>query len=193
LEVEYGDVAAVASSVAGPVHLFGHSSGARYALHAAPRIPNLASLTLYDPPAAELLPDRLLAALADLQASGDREGILRAFFVDAVGMEEEDFAALKDRPIWPLMTDNALTVPTELRAARHYRFDPSELAGLTVPTMLLLGESSGPELRSVVERIAEALPRAEVVVLAGQGHGAMVSAPGLLASQIVGFVDGLRR
>lgn len=192
LEVEYGDVAAVACSVATPVHLFGHSSGARYALHAAARIANLASLMLYDPPDSEYLPDRLLAGLADLEASGDREGILRTFFVDAVGMDDRDFAALKERPIWPLMTDNALTVPAELRAARRYRFDPSELAGLNVPTMLLLGESSGPELRGVVERIADALPRAEVVVLAGQGHGAMVSAPGLLASRIVRFVDGLR-
>ncbi len=46
LETEYGDVAAVATSMEGTVHVLGHSSGARFALHAAPRIPALGGLVL---------------------------------------------------------------------------------------------------------------------------------------------------
>ena len=189
LEVEYGDIGAVAALLAGPVHLLGHSSGARFALHAAPRLADLASLILYEPPAPEALTDPVIASLARLEADGDREGILRLFFVDAVGVDEQDFAAMQGRPVWPLMVDNALTLPAELRAARGYRFDPAEVAELAVPTLLLLGEETEEEVAGVTTRLAAALPAAEVAILPGQGHGAMFSAPGLLASEIRRFLD----
>lgn len=188
LEAEYGDIAAVATSLGGPVHLFGHSSGAQYALHAAGHIPNLATLMLYEPPEPRVLPDRMIEPLARLEASADRLGLLRLFFVEVVGNGEDDFASLQQRPIWPLMLDNALTLPAELRAGRDYRFDPSEHAGLTVPVLLLVGGLSDPELGAFVHRIADALPSPEVVTLPGQGHGAMFSAPELLASEIRRFV-----
>ena len=187
LEIEYGDIAAVAASTGDPVHLVGHSSGARFALGAARRVPRLASLVLYEPPAPENLPDELLARLAALEAAGDREGILRTFFVEAVGDDEESFASLMARPVWPLMLDNALTVPAELRAVRGHRFDPVALAGLDVPTLLLVGELSEPEVGAVAHEIAEVLPNATVATLPGEGHGAMFSAPELLATTIGGW------
>ena len=193
LDAEAGDLAAVATGTDGPVHLFGHSSGARLALHAAPRIPNLASLMLYEPPAPEALSDAALHRLAQLEAAGDRDGILHAFFVDIVGNDEASFRALKERPVWPLMLDNALTVPTELRAVQGYRFDRARLATVPVPALLLLGGASGPELRHVVDELADALPDARFVTLPGQGHGAMFSAPELLASEIRRFVDTISR
>ena len=201
LEVEYGDVAAVASAgralrsgragrAGPPVHLVGHSSGARCALHAALGIENLASLVLYEPPAPENLSEEVLGRLGVLEAAADREGILRTFFVDAVGDDEDSFASLRERPVWPLMLDNALTVPAELRAVRHYRLDLAGFAALDVPTLLLLGELSGPEVAAATGAIARALPRASVTTLAGQGHGAMFAAPELLAAAIEGFIDG---
>ncbi|MGI9120220.1 MAG: alpha/beta fold hydrolase [Acidimicrobiales bacterium] len=189
LDVEYGDIAAVATSIGGPVHLFGHSSGAQYALHAAGHIPNLASLMLYEPPEPRVLPDRMIEPLARLEASADRLGLLRLFFVEVVGNGEDDFASLQQRPIWSLMLDNALTLPDELRAGREYRFDPSEHAGLSIPVLLLVGGFSGPELVATVQRIADAVPSSKVVTLPGQGHGAMFSAPELLASEIRRFAD----
>jgi pimeloyl-ACP methyl ester carboxylesterase len=184
LEVEYGDVAAVAASTGQAVHLVGHSSGARFALGAAPRIPRLASLALYEPPAPENVSDEVLMRLTALEAARDREGILRAFFVDAVGDDEQSFASLVGRPVWPLMLDNALTVPAELRAVRDHRFDPAALAELDVPTLLLVGELSDPEVGAVSHELARVLPNATVATLPGQGHGAMFSAPELLATTI---------
>lgn len=193
LDAEYGDIAAVARSLPGPLHLLGHSSGARFALHAATRIPELASLTLYEPPAPAALTDAVMASLASAEASGDRKAILRLFFVDAVGLSNEDFAALESRPIWSLMLDNALTLPAELRAVRGYRFNPADVAGLTTPTLLLLGEESDADLAGVIHRLAGALRDATVTVLPGQGHGAMFSSPGLLASSIRDFIGALDR
>jgi pimeloyl-ACP methyl ester carboxylesterase len=173
------------------VHLVGHSSGARYALHAALRIPTLKSLVLYDPPDREAFSDAVLDRLAGLEAAGDREGVLRTFFVDMVGVTAAEFSALKQRPVWPLMVDNALTVPAELRAARSYRFDPATFSALAVPTLVLVGQHSGPELRRVADEIAGALPDAGIVTLAGQGHGAMFSGPELLASVLQRFFDNI--
>lgn len=184
LEDEYGDIAAVVASIAGPVHLLGHSSGARFALHAATRAPNLASLILYEPPAPERLPDGVLASLDDLGTAGDRHGILRVFLLDVLDNTEEDLELIQQRPIWPIMLDNALTLPAELRASRHHRLEPSALAELRVPTALLVGELSGPEVRAAALRVAESLADATVVVLPGQGHGAMFSAPELFASEV---------
>ncbi len=191
LEVEYGDIATVVTSIPGPVHLLGHSSGARFALQAARRAPNLASLILYEPPATETISDAALESLDQLEAAGDRVGILRLFFVDVVGNTEDDFASIQRRPIWPIMLDNALTLPSELRATRQYRFDPSPLAELNVPTLVLIGELSGPEVRGAASHVAEALPDARVATLPGQGHGAMFTAPELLGAEVQSFVDTL--
>jgi pimeloyl-ACP methyl ester carboxylesterase len=186
LATEYGDVAAVAAAVAGggPVHLVGHSSGARFALHAALRIPHLASLALYEPPPPEHLDAGVLGSLAAMEAAGDREGILRSYLLDVAGNDGGALAFIRTRPIWPIMLDNALTLPAELRAVSRYRFDPSAFGALTTPALCLLGEQSGPELAAVAGDIVAALPDARVTILPGQGHGAMFSAPRLLASEL---------
>ncbi len=187
LETEYADVAAVASAFEGPVHLVGHSSGARFALHAALRAGNVACLALYEPLPPERFADGVLESLAEMAATGDREGILRTFLLDVAGNDEEALTFIRERPIWPIMIDNALTLPAELRAASSYRFDPSAVAGLTVPTVCLLGGLSGSATAGVAHQVAGALPHAEVRVLPGQGHGAMFSGPELLASELRRF------
>lgn len=188
LAVEYADIVAVARSIGEPVHVLGHSSGARFALHAAQSIPGLASLILYEPPAPRSFPEHLLAPLVELEASGDREGLLRLFFVDVVGNTDADVDFIRTRPIWPIMLDNALTLPPELRAGTPYRFKPADVAAVTVPTALFLGELSEPELGATASCIASALLASSVITLPGQGHGAMFTAPEMLASKIRRFV-----
>lgn len=189
LAVEYADIASVVRSFPPPVHLLGHSSGARFALHAALQLPDLASLILYEPPAPEAFTAATLEALDRLEAAGDRTGILRLFLLEVLDNDEESFDHLQARPIWPIMLDNALTLPAELRATRHHRFNPSAFAGLAVPTLLLVGEQSGPEVHAASKEVAEALPDATVVSLAGQGHGAMLSNPELFAAEVRRFVE----
>ncbi|HEX2024350.1 MAG TPA: alpha/beta hydrolase [Acidimicrobiales bacterium] len=188
LEVECGDVAAVAASLDGPVHVLGHSGGARLALHAAPSIPEVARLVLYEPPPPERFADGVLERLAALEEAGDREGILRTFLLDVAGNDEEDYAFIQGRPVWPLMLDNALSLPAELRAVSRYRFDPAAVAGIAAPTLCLVGGESGPEVREATERIVAALPDARTRILPGQGHGAMFTAPDLLAWEVERFL-----
>ena len=189
-ETEYGDILAVAASMEAPVHLLGHSSGARFALHAAPRVAPLGGLVLYEPPAPETLTDGVLEHLAALEATGDREGILRTFLLEVAGNDEEAYDFIRGRPIWPLMVDNALTLPPELRALHGYRFDPAAAVDVAAPALCLVGELSGPELREAASEVVAALPRGRVQVLPGQGHGAMFSAPELFASEVERFLAG---
>ncbi len=189
MNVECGDIVAVAEAIDRPVHLVGHSSGARFALHAALGLSDLASLTLYEPPAPETFADDTLRKLAKLEEAADREGILRTFLVDIADNDEEAFAFIRRRPIWPIMVDNALTLPAELRAVSDYRFDPGLFAALEVPTLCLLGQLSGPELGRVAAEIVDALPQARVSTLAGQAHGAMISAPKLFAAELRRFFE----
>ena len=189
LEVEYRDIAAVATSLDGPVHLLGHSGGARLALHAAPLIRELGRLVLYEPPPPETFPEGVLERLAALEATGDREGIVRTFLLDVAGNDEEDYAFIRKRPVWPLMLDNALTLPAELRAVSRYRFDPAAVRGIAAPTLCLVGGESNPELRKATDRIVAALPDARTRVLPGQGHGAMFTGPDLLASEVERFLQ----
>lgn len=184
LDVEYDDIAAVARSAGEPVHLVGHSSAARFALHAALRIRGLGGLVLYEPPAPETFAPGALEALAEREASRDREAILELFLLDVAGNDDEALAFIRRRPIWPIMVDNALTLPAELRAASRYRFDAGAFASLSARAACLVGEDSGPEIRRAADEVALALPGAEVRVLAGQGHGAMFSAPDLFAEEV---------
>jgi len=184
LEVEYDDIAAVARAADQPVHLVGHSSGARFALHAALRVPRLAGLVLYEPPPPEILGPRVLEALAAAEAAGDPDAILELFLLGVLENDAESLDLIRGRPIWPIMTDNALTLPAELRAAAAYRFDPTAFRDLSAPAAILVGDESGPEVHGVAREIAAALPRAELRALAGQGHGAMFTAPDLLAAEV---------
>lgn len=189
LEVEGGDIAAVVTASGEPAHLLGHSSGARFALLAALRIPRLASLVLYEPPPPETFAAGVLDTLRRLEAAGDRVGILRLFLIEILGNDEDAFAFIQERPIWPIMLENALTLPAEMEASSHHRLDRAALAELHVPVLLLVGELSGPDTRAAVDEVADALPDARVAVLPGQGHGAMLSAPTLFAAEVRRFVE----
>lgn len=195
LETECGDIAAVVDGLrartGSPVHVVGHSSGARFALHAALRTPNMASLVLYEPPPPETITPKMLESLDEMAAAGDRDGILRTLLIEVAGNDDAALEFIRNRPIWPIMVDNALTLPAELRATSRYRFDPAAFAGLEAPTLCLLGGNSGPELARVAGRIAGALPDGRIRTLPGQGHGAMFSAPELLASELRGFYSSI--
>jgi pimeloyl-ACP methyl ester carboxylesterase len=57
-----------------------------------------------------------------------------------------------------------------------------------VPTLLLVGSQSPPEISGESELLAGALPDARVGMLAGQGHVAMTTAPALFAEQLLTFL-----
>ena len=186
---EYDDVAAVVRAAGDGADLLGHSFGGLCALEASLRAPGLRRLVLYEPPVVDdILPPGLLARLERLLAEGEREEMLATFFREAVEMPEDELTMYRALPAWQARIAAAHTLARELRVVNRYRFDPRRFAAMTVPTLLLLGGDSPASMRASTWAVAEALPDSRVVVLEGQQHIAMDTAPGAFADAVVSFL-----
>jgi pimeloyl-ACP methyl ester carboxylesterase len=191
LEQEYDDVLAVVKAAGTGVSLLGHSFGALCAMEAALRVEGLRRLILYEPPFPvgdkplyrSDVPDQLEALLAE----GDRETFLTVFFSKVAGVSDEQIAALRVDPSWNGRLAAAHTALREM-ADGDYHFDPIRFRKLDVPTLLLLGENSPAELTAPTHEVHAALPNSRIVVLEGQGHVAMTSAPALLLREVIAFL-----
>jgi pimeloyl-ACP methyl ester carboxylesterase len=189
-EREYDDLAAVVASFPGPVSLAGHSSGGTVALGAVLRGVPVGSLVLYEPPwpldgplAGAAVIDRV-EALVD---GGDRDAALELAFREMVGMPAAAVAGLRRSPMWAEWTALVHTWPREMREASQLSPDLTCLAGLDLPTLLIVGAETSPHLRQSTQAVAAAVPGAALVELPGQGHGALDLAPRLVAEAILAF------
>lgn len=193
LQREAEDVAAIVDSISQPVNVLGHSHGGLCALEAALLTTNMRRLIIYEgvalrgagvfsPGAA----DRLEAMLD----AGDAEGMLMAFLRDEAKIPPDEIDLLRSQPEgWATRLRNAPTIPREMRAMERYTFNPGRFQRLQAPTLLLVGEDSPPFESGSAEAIARALPDARVVVLPGQQHLAMYTAPELFLSEVVRFLE----
>jgi pimeloyl-ACP methyl ester carboxylesterase len=192
LEREFEDVAAVVNAAGPQVKLLGHSYGALCAMEAALRTPHLHRLVLYEPvfpvDGIEMYPPGAREKLQALLTQGDRDLLLVTFFRDIVQVPEEQIDLLRAEPAWQGRLAAAHTVVRELADA-DYVFDPTRFRRLAVPTLLLVGENSPPVLKKPTERVAAALPNSRVVVMPGQGHIAMRTAPELFLREVIGFLE----
>lgn len=188
IEREYEDIAAVVNSIPGPVNLLGHSYGALISLEAALRVTNLNRLVLYEPAIPAGLPMYPPGARAGIQAlldTGDREGALLAFYRDVVEVPEDQLAVLRKDPSWAARLGSAHTIPREF-ADEDYIFEPSRFKSLDAPTLLLEGEKSPRYLKAATEAVHAALPASRIVVMPGQQHIAMSTAPELFVRLVTG-------
>jgi pimeloyl-ACP methyl ester carboxylesterase len=187
IERDYEDVAAVVGAAPEPVHLVGHSSGARYAMHAALEASGVRSLVLYEPALFRPLPAGILDGFARAEADGDRDLAITVFLHDVLGGTQEQVTTKRSSPAWSYWREQALTLPPEMRSLSGYRFDPADFAELRAPTLLLLGSESPPAMRREVEAIAAAIPGSRVAILDGQGHSAITEAPELVVRELRAF------
>jgi pimeloyl-ACP methyl ester carboxylesterase len=107
-----------------------------------------------------------------------------------VGMPPHEIELLRgQRDAWARRLANAPTLPRELAGERDYVFRPERYAGVRATTLLLVGEDSPPgELRNA-HGVAAALPDARVVVMPGQQHAAMYTAPDAFVAEVVRFLE----
>ncbi|PVZ10954.1 alpha/beta fold hydrolase [Actinomycetospora cinnamomea] len=191
---EFEDVAAVVDSLAEPVNLVGHSYGALCALEGALRSRNVRTLALYEPSlegaGTEIYPREVIERLERLLQAGDRDGVVATTAREVAGQPPEVVDAMRLQPAWRARVAAAHTVPRELRAVTTYRFEPERFRELTVPTLLLSGSESPPGYRTAVEAVDGALPDSRVVVMPGQGHGAVDTGTDLYTAEVVRFVEG---
>jgi len=194
LEQEYEDVAAVIRAAGPGANVLGHSFGALCSIEAALRVDNLKRLVLYEPAfpvgGRPLYRPEMRDRLNALMETGDREALLLAFFREIVGASEAQIEALRADPSWVGRLAAAPTAVREL-ADGDYVFRPGRFHDLRVPTLMLTGEKSPTELTAPTRALNAALPDSRLVVLEGQGHVAMTTAPKLFLDTVIGFLDDL--
>jgi pimeloyl-ACP methyl ester carboxylesterase len=188
IEREFDDVVAVVREAGERALLFGHSYGGLVAAGAAERLDGLPRLALYEGPMGGVLADEDWTARfeANLEAGRADQG-MRDFMSDIGGYSDEEIEAMQDTPAWRARVAAAPTVPRELHAEHRFAIDDLRLGESRTPTLLLVGSESPSWARRSTEAFAAALPQSEVHVLAGHGHGAAVSGPQLLASELRAF------
>jgi pimeloyl-ACP methyl ester carboxylesterase len=74
----------------------------------------------------------------------------------------------------------------------HYQVDSARVAGFRAPTLLLIGSESPPFFRAAIEALHTALPASELVILDGQHHNAMETAPDLFTMTVNQFLRKAR-
>lgn len=190
VERDWEDVAAVVDMVGEPTHLVGHSIGGTWALHGALLTPNVSRLVLYEPPLGgpEAARGDVIDRIEALVMAGDRDGAAVVFVTEQVGVPLAEVEKHRASPAWPGRLAGVHALPPGLRAFNRFRFDADRLRALDVPTLLLVGGDSTPYSKGTTATVAAALPNAQVAVLPGQQHNANITAPALLAAEILRFL-----
>ncbi len=187
-------IEALLDSIPEPVHLVGHSYGGFIALLVALHRPALVrSLAVFEPVAFGVLHSRRDAAgLSSLEAAGIESSLMDP----RTGGQEPWLRAFVDywsgEGAWDRLSETARAsfraagwkVFGEVRSLLLDRTPHQAYAMLSVPTLLLCGETSPIAARRVVALLAEAIPGARARTVAGAGH----MGPLTHAAQVNGWI-----
>jgi pimeloyl-ACP methyl ester carboxylesterase len=169
---EVEDLRAVIDATGGPAYVYGYSSGATLALHAAIAGLPIRGLALFEPP-VKLPGDppeegALAAEVTELVAAG-RRGDAYLHFLRSIGVPEEMIGGIRQHPAWPELEKLAHTLAYDPRITTTLPFE--RLAEVTVPTLVLHSEGSDERLDTWAKAIGTALPDASIRALKGEWHG----------------------
>lgn len=193
IEREHEDLVAVAADIDEPVHVFAHSYGGLCTLGAATLDPGrFRAITLYEPPIPTpqhpYATAELLAEIEALLTGGDPEEAALLFLRSIVRVPEEELAPWRAQVRdWQAQVARAHVFRWEGPNVAGFRLDRIDLSGVTGPVTVLLGERNerfAPRYFASADALRAHVPTLRTVVLDGQFHLAMVSAPAALARAI---------
>jgi pimeloyl-ACP methyl ester carboxylesterase len=185
----------ISAQIGGPVHFVGLSMGGFVAMRMAARRPDLVrSLVLLetssDPePVENVARYRLLTRVTRLLGPGLTKRqvapIMLGKTIRSDRTRRDEVAAYIDlmarrRDIW-----RAVNGVID-RAPIHH-----ELARITAPTLVVVGDEDVATPAPKAERIASAIPGAKLVTIPGAGHSSTVEQPALVTAAIEQFLQAL--
>ena len=181
-----------------PAWVAGNSFGASITLRLACERPHLfRGFIAHEPPLFSLLSDdpavapildevgSRLGAVVERIASGDHAGAAEQF-VESVALGPGSWAQLP-RKIQLTLIENAPTFFDEVNDSEQLAFDLEWIEATPLPALLTTGGQSPPTFAPVVAKLANALPRVDVVTFFSAGHIPHVTHPDAYVEAITGF------
>jgi pimeloyl-ACP methyl ester carboxylesterase len=168
LEREIEDLAALIAQAGGSAGVFGYSSGAILALHAASHGLAISQLALYDPPPTGAKAGQLAPQLTELITAGHRGEAVELFQTEAVGIPAAIVAQMRNAPFRPALEKMAHTLVYESTILQA--LPAGLIASVRAPTLVIDGEKSPEVLRQAAQALAAALPTGRYRTLEGQTH-----------------------
>ena len=174
IEREVEDIAAVIGAAGGAANLYGTSSGAGLAMHAAAAGLPVTRLALWEPPYSvhgrpDLPPDTA-RVYRELVEAGRRGDAVEYFMAKVVGLPPEFVAGARQAPWWPQQEALAHTLAYDAQIMGDYTV-PTELArSVPVPTLIVVGGASFGFMAETADALARLIPDARRATLEGQQH-----------------------
>jgi pimeloyl-ACP methyl ester carboxylesterase len=173
VEREIEDLDALITHAGRPAFLYGVSSGAALALHAAAKLGpgKVARLALYEPPygqepAAFATQKAGVARLVETGKPGDAA----EFFMTEIGTPREAIAGMKRSPVWDEIKKIDFTLNYDFAILGDGTVPQDVTRAIAVPTLVMTGEKSMPFVHPAADQIAAEVRDAQRKTLAGQTH-----------------------
>ncbi len=188
MDKECDDIEAVLNQAGGNAYLLAHSYGAICAMELANRR-HVPKLLLYEPPLpihGTVIGPAFARVLSAIEQR-DLDGALTIGLQDLVKMEGKEISRLRKTPLWAEMVALIPTWIRECEVLDQLELGVERFAGLTVPSLVLVGTSSVPhhvEASRVLERV---MSGAHLVELQDQGHQAHITATRDFVAEVVKF------
>lgn len=181
IEREIEDLEALVAAAGGSAHVYGVSSGGALVLEAAAAGVAIDRVAVYEVP-YNLDPDGPHWNLDDVPKvhdllAEDRRGDVVELFMRTVGTPEEWIHGAKSSAVWPSLEALAPTLAYDAACVGNGHPPTARLGRIAQPTLVVTGaahEDQGALPADFFDRaadaVAAALPKAERLVLEGQGH-----------------------
>lgn len=200
---EIDDLAALIDGAGGAAVVYGHSSGAALALHAAAAALPINKLILHEPPftpasdgedqhrrqAVEEEAAREQAAAIGALLAEDRRAEAIEAFLAPTGMPQQLVDQMSHDPAVQALAHTLPHDPFEVVSAssRAGATPAEQAAAVVIPTLLLCGGDSLPWMVETSAQLAAAIPAGHHHVMPGQSH---IVAPHVLAPVLIDFLVG---
>jgi pimeloyl-ACP methyl ester carboxylesterase len=194
VEREVEDLGALITAAGGTASVYGHSSGAALALHAAARDLPINKLVLHEPPFGSDSDDErrtekeAAERMSALLAQDRRADAIKAH-LGPVGLPPEMVEHMSQDPALQANAPTLRYDPFEVMS-EHSRAGktPAEQASGVITRALVLAGGASPEwMVNASRQIAQALPNGQLQILDGQEH---VVPPEVLTPILTQFVTG---
>lgn len=191
IQMEFEDVAAMVESIPGQVFLLGHSYGALCSLESALLTADVSMMVLNEPPMYTTVElsyevDAAERFVAYFAASDLERALLELY--EATGVSAAEVETLRALPNWEARVKAVPTIPREILSVRNYSFEPGRFKDMKTPVLLLAGRESMPVYTAAIDVLQSSLPRSRRVVLPGQKHDPVITAPDTFLREVLRFL-----